>query len=141
MSLGPLEYLVVAFPGNRFNGQIAPALREVVEKGIIRIIDLVFVYKAEDGTVTAVELGDLSDETSLLFDPVAEEISGLLSPEDIQQVAADLEPDTSAGLMLFEHVWAIKVRNAVVESGGKLVAQERIPLAAVERALRERAAS
>jgi hypothetical protein len=133
--------VVIAFPGNRFNGDIAPAIDEVVGKGIIRVNDLVFIRKDADGSLRAVELDDMDDDGAHRLDPLADDISGLLSPEDIETVGQALEPNSSAALLLFEHLWAIRVRDAILESGGKLVMQERIPAEAAEQVLHARAAS
>jgi uncharacterized membrane protein len=127
MDIGPVEILVVAFPENQFTGEVAPALEELVTSGLIRVIDLVFVTKDADGTVVGVELSDLDDATGAAFQPHVEEPSGLLSEEDIADLGAELEPNSSAAILLFEHLWATKFRDAVVDSGGQLVASIRIP--------------
>ena len=135
MDVGPVEILVVRFPGNEFNGEVAPALGELVEAGTIRVIDLVFVAKDADGDVAAVELSDLPEPTSSAFQPHVEEPSGLLSDEDIEDLAAELDPNSSAAILLFEHVWATKFRDAVIDSGGELVASIRIPKEVVDEVL------
>jgi uncharacterized membrane protein len=127
MAIGPVEILVVGFPGNQFSGKIAPALAELVDSGLVRVIDLVFVAKDADGDVAAIELSELDDEISVAFQPHVEEPSGLLADEDIQDLGADLAPSSSAAILLFEHVWATKFRDAVVDSGGELIASIRIP--------------
>jgi uncharacterized membrane protein len=132
MDIGPVEILEFVFPGNQFNGEIAPALGELVESGLIRIIDLVFVTKDADGDVVAIELGDVDDATSAAFGEHVGEPSGLLAEEDIADLAADLPPNTSAAILLFEHVWATKFRDAVLNSGGELVASIRIPKEAMD---------
>jgi hypothetical protein len=135
MTLGPVELLVVAFPGNRFKGEIVPELQTLVENGTIRVIDLLFVKKDERGTVEAIELNDQDDETFAPFDPIVEELDGLLSSEDVQQFAAMLENNSSAALMLFENTWATRFRDAVLNAGGKLVLNERIPKAVMDELL------
>jgi hypothetical protein len=127
MDIGPVEILVVGFPGNQFTGEIAPALEELVQSGMIRVIDLVFVTKDADGTVVGIELSDLDEGTSAAFKPHVEEPSGLLSEEDIEDLGADLAPNSSAAILLFEHLWATQFRDAVINSGGQLVASIRIP--------------
>ena len=127
MDIGPVEILVVAFPENQFTGEIAPALEELVAGGLIRVIDLVFVTKDADGSVVAIELSDLDDAAGSAYQPHVEEPSGLLSEEDIEDLGAELEPNSSAAILLFEHLWATKFRDAVVDSGGQLVASIRIP--------------
>ena len=125
--IGPVEILVVSFPGNQFNGDVAPALAELVESGMIRVLDLVFVAKDEDGNVVGIELSDLEESTSAAFRPHVEEPSGLLSDEDIADLGADLAPNSSAAILLFEHVWATRFRDAVLASGGEMLAAIRIP--------------
>jgi uncharacterized membrane protein len=132
MGLGPVEILVVSFPGNEFNGEIAPALAELVETGLIRVIDLVFVAKGADGDVVGIELSDVDEGVASAFQPHVEEPSGLLSDEDIEDLGADLAPGSSAAILLFEHLWATRFRDAVVGSGGELVAAIRIPQEVVD---------
>jgi Family of unknown function (DUF6325) len=127
MAIGPVEILVVGFPRNQFTGEIAPALGELVESGLIRVIDLVFIAKDSEGDVVALELNELDDTLTVAFQPHVEEPSGMISEEDIDDLGADLPPDSSAAILLFEHVWATKFRDAVVNSGGELLASIRIP--------------
>ncbi len=122
MTLGPLEFLVVGFEGNRFNGQILSELRAAREKGIIRVVDLVFLMKDEQGTFAAMELSDLSKEQAEQFAPLAGELLGLLAPEDIEQLAAGIPNNSSAGLLLFEHTWAIGLKEAIKNAGGVAIA-------------------
>lgn len=136
MSIGPIEYLVVAFPGNKFKGEIVPALAELVENGTIRILDLVFIIKDEDGNVGAIELAELDpeDEAAAMSD-IADVNAGLLNEDDIQLAADALEPNSSAGLLVFENVWATRFAEAVRNADGQLVANERIPYDVVQAAL------
>jgi len=136
LDIGPVEILVVGFPGNQFNGDVAPALAELVASGMIRVIDLVFVTKDASGDVVGVELSDTGESTSQAFQPHVEEPSGLLSDEDIEDLGADLAPDSSAAILLFEHVWATKFRDAVLGSGGELIASIRIPKEAIDEVVR-----
>ncbi len=122
MTLGPLEYLVVGFEGNRFNGQILSELRAAREKGIIRVVDLVFLTKDDQGNFAAMELSDLGKGEAEQFAPLAGDLLGLLAREDIEQVAADIPNNSSAGLLLFEHTWAIGLREAIKNAGGVAVA-------------------
>ena len=122
MTLGPLEYLVVGFEGNRFHGQILSELRAAKEKGIIRIVDLVLLTKDGQGNFAAMELSDLSKEEAEQFAPLAGDLLRLLTVEDIERVAADLPNNTSAGLLLFEHTWAIGLKEAIKNAGGIPVA-------------------
>lgn len=132
MSLGPVEIIVVGFPGNQFTGEVAPALAELVEGGLIRVIDLVFVTKDTEGDVVGIELSDLDASVHSAFSPHIEEPSGMLSDEDIEDLGADLPPGSSAAILLFEHVWATKFQQAVVNSGGELLASIRIPKEVVD---------
>ena len=132
MDIGPVEILVVAFPGNKFTGEAAPALAELVESGLIRVIDLVFVAKDAAGEVVGMELSELDADIGSAYGPVVEEPRGLLSDEDIADLGTDLEPNSSAAILLFEHVWATRFRDALVNSGGKLVASIRIPKEVVD---------
>ncbi|MCK8519281.1 DUF6325 family protein [Methanoculleus sp. 7T] len=135
MSLGPVEYMVIEFPGNQFKGEILPALREVVDKGVIRIIDLVFVRKDEQGNVSAMELGDLQKDAANAFAPLAREATTLLAEEDIRKVGEIMENNSSAALFLFEHLWAKRFRDAVLNAHGRMIAGERIPKEVVDAAL------
>ena len=122
MALGPLEYLVVGFEGNRFTGQILQELRAAREKGIIRVIDLFFLKKDESGNITAMEISDLSGEEAEQLSPLAGDLLSLLSTEDIEQVGRDIPNNSSAALLLFEHTWAIGLKEAIKHAGGIAVA-------------------
>lgn len=136
MSVGPIEYLVVAFPGNKFKGEIVPALAELVENETIRILDLVFILKDEEGNVAAAELSELdADDEAAAMSDVADIDAALLNEEDIALAAEALEPNSSAGLLVFENVWATKFAEAVRNADGVLVANERIPYDVVQAAM------
>ena len=122
MTLGPLEYLVVGFEGNRFTGEILPELRAAQEKGIIRVVDLFFLKKDESGNITAMEISDLSGEEAEQLSPLAGDLLSLLSTEDIEQVGRDIPNNSSAALLLFEHTWAIGLKEAIKHAGGIAVA-------------------
>jgi hypothetical protein len=122
MTLGPLEYLVVGFEGNRFTGKILAELRAAQEKGIIRVVDLFVLKKDDKGNIAALELRDLSAEEAAELAPLASNLMGLLASEDIGQVAADLPNNCAAGLLLFEHTWAIGLKEAIKNAGGVAVA-------------------
>jgi uncharacterized membrane protein len=136
MSYGPIEYLIVGFPGNNFKGEIIPALAELVENNTIRILDLVFIAKDEEGNVAAMELTELDpeDEAAAMSD-ISEVDAGLLNEDDIQLAAESLENNSSAGLLVFENVWAARFAEAVRNADGQLLANERIPHDVVEAAL------
>ena len=121
MVLGPLEYLVVGFEDYRFTGQILAELRAAQEKGIIRVVDLCVIQKDEQGNVTARELSELGGEEATELSPLAGNVMSLLSDEDIQQVAADIPNKSAAGLLLFEHTWAIGLKEAIKNAGAVAV--------------------
>ncbi len=124
--LGPIDYLLVEWPGKQPNGEVAPHLVDLVDRGLIRILDLVFVAKDEDGNVAAIELADLGGEVAELaiFEGAS---SGLLGDEDVAEAGGVLEPGTAAALLVFENAWAAPFVAAVRRSGGELVASGRIP--------------
>jgi len=126
MTLGPLEYTVIGFAGNRFNGEIAKEIQKVVEKRIIRIVDLVFITKDIDGGVTVVELDNKDDPKFKDFAPLMADLMGLLTPEDIEKIAVGLPDNTSALVMLFEHRWAEHIKEAIAGAGGFLVSRDTI---------------
>lgn len=135
MSIGPVEYMVVAFPGNKFKGEIAPALRELVESGTIRIIDLAFVHKDENGDVVAVELEDEGSEIFQAFQAVTMDRDGLVNDDDLMDIGAALDLNSSAAVLVWEDVWATRFANAVAGAGGILVDIQRIPRDVVQAAI------
>jgi uncharacterized membrane protein len=132
---GAVEIAVIEFPGSQFNGEIAPALAELVDAGIVTIIDLVFVTKDEDGTVEGVELADIEEEIANAFAGVEGDVKGLLSDEDVQTAGEALSPGSSAVLIVWENTWARRFVGAVRDSGGRLVAHDRIDAETVAAAL------
>ena len=122
MTLGPLEYLIVGFEGNRFTGQILSELRAAREKGIIRIVDLCVIKKDDQGNVTGLELSDLSGEEAAELGPLAGDALRLFAQEDIDQAAANIPNNSAAGLLLIEQTWAIGLRDAIKNAGGIPVA-------------------
>ncbi|MFJ6050649.1 DUF6325 family protein [Streptomyces sp. NPDC092307] len=127
--LGPVDYIVVEFPGNRMTGEGFPILVDLVDRGIIRIFDFAFIRKEADGTVTALELQDLGGEIDLtVFEGAS---SGLLDGEDIQEAAAALDPGSSAGVIVYENTWAAPFARALRRGGAQLVAAGRIPVQAL----------
>jgi uncharacterized membrane protein len=132
---GAVEIAVIEFPGSRFTGEIAPALAELVDDGIVTILDLVFVTKGEDGTVASVELADLEEEVAAAYDDVDGEVSGLLSDEDLQTAGEALSPGSSAVLIVWENTWARRLVGAVRNAGGRLVAHDRLDAETVAAAL------
>ena len=138
MPLGPVELLVVKFPGNRFTGGITPALSELVAAGTVRIIDIVFLSKDGSGEARVFELNDLIDDDYATFDPIVSEVMGILSEDDIRELSGGLADNSSVALMLFENTWATRLRDAVLEAKGELMLSERIPHAVVEELIAAR---
>jgi hypothetical protein len=132
--IGPVDYAIVAFPGNRFRGEIAPALSELVDAGTIRIIDIAFVGKDADGEAVALELTELDPDVREGLEKAGVEVSGLFNEEDLQAAAEELEPNMSAALIVWENVWARKVSQAMRDAGGVLLDFERLPHAVVQEA-------
>jgi hypothetical protein len=141
MSLGPIELLVVKFPGNKFSGEVAPALKDLVEGGLIRVIDILFVHKDEAGEVTVLEINDLDDDDFSRFDPVVADLTGMLTPDDARQLSAGLEDNSSGAIMLFENAWATRFRDALLSANAELVLNERIPKVVIDQLLAESAAT
>ncbi|MEV7582881.1 DUF6325 family protein [Streptomyces erythrochromogenes] len=129
-TMGPVDYLIVEFPGNKMTGEGFPLLVGLVDRGIIRILDLVFVRKDADGSVVALELKDAGGgEMDLsVFEGVA---SGLLGQDDIDEAGAALEAGSSAGILVYENVWAAPFARALRRGGAQLVAGGRIPVQAL----------
>ena|SRR5215213_2914863 len=132
VSLGPIEFLALKFPGNEFRGEIIPALTDLIEADTIRIVDLLFVQKATNGAVRVIEVADLGQDDYAAFDQVVSNVSGLLGNEDAQMVANALEPNSSAALLLFENVWATRFADAVANAKGEVILSERIPRAILD---------
>jgi hypothetical protein len=131
MTLGPIEVLMLRFPGNKFRGEIAPALADLIESGTIRVIDLLFAIKDADGELDVLELKDMEGDLSV-FEPMTSELSDTLTEDDAQQLARAIPNNSSAAIMLFENTWAKTFVDAVVRANGEVVLNERIPRAVVE---------
>jgi hypothetical protein len=125
--LGPIDYLVVEFPGARLPGEGLPLLVDLVDRGIVRVLDLVFIRKDPDGSVVAVEVRDLDRDGDLDVEVLVGASSGLLGRDDLEQAAAAVEPGSAAGIVLYENVWAVPFIGALRRAGGQLVAAGRIP--------------
>jgi hypothetical protein len=132
MTLGPLEYVVIGFEGNRFTGQILSELRAAKEKGIIRVIDALLIRKDANGDITALELSDLSGQEAEAFGPIAGELLEVFEPDDVQAAASDLPNNSSAGLLLIEQTWAIPLKEAILNAGGVAVAGGLVAPAVVQ---------
>ncbi|NGN69909.1 hypothetical protein G5C51_39230 [Streptomyces sp. A7024] len=132
-SVGPVDVAVVAFDGNQFNGDVAPALRELQESGVVRFLDMTFIRKGPDGSVSVVELADSG--VAEAFERVAEAEFDLLSDEDLQVAAHSLAPNSSALVACWENTWAARLATALRESKGEVLFMERVPRDDVARAI------
>lgn len=129
--MGPVDYLVVEFPGSRMTGEGLPLLVDLVERGIIRILDLSFVRKEHDGSVTGLEIADIDGDGELDLTVFEGASSGLLGEDDIQDASGVLEPGSSAGIIVYENLWAAPLASALRRGGAQLVAGGRIPVQAL----------
>lgn len=129
--MGPIDYVVVEFPGNRMTGEGLGHLIDLVDRGLIRILDLMFITKDTDGTVAALELTDLDGDGELDLTVFEGAQSGLLGQDDLEEAAAAVEPGNSAGLLIYENVWAAPFAAALRRGGAQLVASGRIPVQAL----------
>ncbi len=139
MALGPVSYTVVAFPGNQFNGNIAPEVEKLVANGTVRILDLVFVGKDEAGDTISLEFDQLEELAA--FGEIDGDVGGLVNMEDLDLVASNLPEGNSALVIVWEDLWARPLVEAMRASGGVLVESARIPADLVEAALNELAAA
>ena len=133
--MGPIDYIVVEFPGSKMNGEAFPHLIDLVDRGIVRILDLVFVTKELDGSVKGIAIADLDDDGELDLAVFEGASSGLIGDDDIEEAGGILEPGSSAGILVYENVWAGPFAAAVRRGGGQLVASGRIPIQAMLAAL------
>ncbi|WP_308222285.1 DUF6325 family protein [Kitasatospora sp. A2-31] len=133
--VGPIDYVVVEFPGSRMTGEGMPVLVDLVDRGIIRILDLTFITKAEDGTVSGIELADVTGDGELdltFFEGVS---SGLIGEDDVAEAGALLAPGDSAAVLLYENLWAAPLVKALRHAGARMIASGRIPVEDVVAAL------
>jgi uncharacterized protein DUF6325 len=135
MGIGPVEYMILAFPGNEFRGEIAPALAELVESGTIRIIDIAFVAKDGDGSVAALEVSDLKPEVAEAFFSLGAAPGNLFNDEDLMAAGEELESNSSAALLVWEDVWATKLAEGIRNANGVILDHDRIPHEVVQAAL------
>ena len=141
MSRGPVTYLVVEFPGNQFKGEIMPALNELADSGLIRIMDLVVVKKDQDGNLQTIEMSSLSAGEAAAFRGVKADTLGVFGEEDIAVLADMLANNTSAGLLLIENLWAAKFTNAIARANGRWVLLESVPAEVIESVLSDTSAA
>jgi len=132
ISVGPVDLLALSFPGNHFKGEIIPAIQELVDAGTIRVIDLLFAIRQGDEEARVLEMQEVPSDVFARFDPIVAEVTGLLTPDDVHQLSAGMEPDSSVALLLFENTWATRFVEATSKAGGEVVVNERIPRAVIQ---------
>ena len=136
MALGPVDFIVVRFPGTDFSVDIAAAMNSLIDSGTIHVIDLLFLLKDAQGSVSVKEITDLDDVAYLGWDPVAEDVFGYLTQDDALLLADSLEPGSSAVLVLIENIWAAHMSSLIAQAKGEVVISERIPRPVVEELVR-----
>ena len=132
--MGPVDYVVLEWPGRQPKGEVAPLIIDLVDRGLIRILDVALMVKGEDGSVAALDLGEINGD-SAGFGEFAGASSGLLEQEDLEEAAGALEPGTAAAILVWENRWAAPIAVALRRSGGQLVASGRIPIQGILAAL------
>jgi hypothetical protein len=135
MTYGPVDFLALEFKNENLKGEILPALLDLVNKKIVRIIDLVVIQKKEDGTHTALEMNQLTPELMGAFAPLRADVTGIIQVEDIAGIAEIMQNGTTAAALLFENLWAVQFKEAVVKAQGRLLEMTRVPGEEVEEAL------
>jgi len=130
--MGPIDYVVLEWPGKQPQGEVAPLILDAVDRGLIRVLDFAIMVKGEDGSIAAVDLGELEGDAFAAFDGAS---SGLIGQEDLEEAATALEPGTSAAILVWENLWAAPIAVALRKSGGQLVASGRIEIQAFLAAL------
>lgn len=133
----PVEYAVIGFRGNKFNGEVAPEIYRLADEKIVRIVDVVFISKDKDGGYTALELNDLTDEEYAQFVPLSEHMDPLFTPEDVGSLSQLVPPDCSAMILLWQNMWANRFREAATKAGGELLAYERVPVEVMQEVVAE----
>lgn len=138
MTLGRIEVLVIGFPGNQFNGEILPELQRLVDNDIVSIVDGLLIRKDAAGDVDVIELEEVdANEEAARLAQMMQQVDSLISDEDVDELIANLDNDSSAAILVFEHTWSKPLRDAIVGSGGVLAAQFQVPGAAVDMLLDE----
>ena len=135
MSYGPIDFIALEFKTDQLTGESLPALIELVQKQIVRVIDLVIILKDQGGETQVLEIEELAPDMLAIFDPLEVEISGIIQVEDIEVIAAAMENNTTAALLLFENLWAIKFGEAVTRASGRMLMYDRIPFEVVNETL------
>ena len=138
MALGPIEVVMIAFPENKFTGAIIPEITRLIEQNTISVVDALLVSKTADGDTVFVEFDELGldDDVKALGD-LFDESNALISDDDVREFAAGLDPNSSAALLVFEHTWAKPLRDAIVDAGGVMALNFRVPGAVVNEIVAE----
>lgn len=135
MTYGPIDFYVFEFKNDRLKGEIMPELIDLVQREILRVIDLVIIQKDSDGKHQAVELQELDSETLAIYDPLQAEVSGLIQVEDVDAIAEQMENGTTAAALMVENLWAVKLKQALLNADARVIEQLRVPHDDVEAAL------
>lgn len=135
MTYGPIDFIALEFKTDQLTGESLPALLELVQNKIVRVIDLVIILKDQDGDYQVLEIEELAPDILSIFDPLEIQISGIIQVEDIEVIAGAMENNTTAALLLFENLWAIKFGEAVTRASGRMVMYDRIPFEVVNETL------
>ena len=136
----PLEYALIGFKDPKFSGKIVPELLDLAQRGIVRIVDIVFLQKEEDGNLNTLELNDLEPEMYEMFVPIGEHVSSLFTTDDLLITASKLPNNSAAVLFLWENLWTASLRQAILDAGGELIEREQIAPEVVEQFKQELAA-
>jgi hypothetical protein len=139
-TLGPVDILILEFSGNNFTGEIMRNLRELVEAGTIRVIDLVVIMKSPSGLITALELSEMAPEARKALAPLRASINEILTNDDIYVIGLELANNSTAAVLLYENTWAVKIKESMLAANGRLLAFERIPHQLIQRSLEDMAA-
>jgi hypothetical protein len=137
MTLGPIDFLALEFPGNKFDGSILTSILELVQAEVIRVIDLVVILKDRDGNVIVRELKELDPDTVRILDPLNVEVTSMITRNDVDDIAAGLDNNSTAAALLFENLWAIKTKQAMLDANARVLMFERIPHEVVEENLKD----
>jgi Family of unknown function (DUF6325) len=133
MAIGPLELIVIGCSGKRFSSEVLPELSAIQEQGLIEVVDLLFIRKAADDTIAVLEVHDLDDEELAAFDPIKGHLTGAITHEDIVKLGSTIPADTSATIVLLEHLWLGRLEQAVARADGTIYIGGMVPPTALEQ--------
>ena len=135
MTYGPIDFYVFEFQNDKLKGEVLPALIDLVQREVVRVIDLVVIQKDDEGKHQAVELQELDADTLALYDPLQAEISGIIQVEDVDAIAGQMENGTTSAALLVENLWAVKLKQALLDANARVIEHVRVPHEDVEEAL------